>query len=437
MAVETSSLTLFSQGNVFSTLAGSGLRQSGLSAIARGLRVALDPMAPLGLLNQPVERRGFSADTPALFYHPNNLSLQNFLLLAELNTGLDGGFGDPDAAFSNAMFTLQEFASIDRLPFLLNDAERILMSAPFNTAVQITLTAEALLELQAQAEAEEAAAEAEEAANDVDPRVSDFTKRDSETAVFGSTYSSVATDASLNGQFVRSVGIRTDREILLSDLIERSTTGAATHYAVSVRSALGDSSNGSLLDNTMTEVGDTVVLTAAELSTYYYKASSEAGLDHISIIELTDPGGDGTYDGRGTYQTIAVATGEEENRQTDRGNLTGYSEEYIDLTFLAETGGAVEEVRLEFSGINSLGITDALDAINQGKIMLRVNETLPDGTVNEAVVDLYVSDTNTIVARFYGGFAEDGFESKGINVEIRQLDTSFDISTLEVTAKVS
>ena len=437
MAVETSSLTLFSQGNVFSTLAGRGIRESGLAAVARGLRVALDPLSPVGLLDQPIERKGFSADTPALFYHPNNLSLQNFLLLAELNTGFTDGFGPASADFDNAMFTIQEFASIDRLPFLLNDAERVLMSAPFDTAVKISLTAEALLELQAQAEAELVEAAADEDTAEIEPRLSDFTKRDSETAVFGSTYAAVASDASLNAQFERSVSIRTDRQILLSDLVERSTTGAATHYAVSVRSGLGDSSNGALLDNTLTEIGDSVVLTAAEFASYYYQSSSEPGLDHISVIELTDPGGDGTYDGRGSYQTIAVGTGEEENRQTDRGDLSGHSEEYIDHTFLAETGGAVEEVRLEFSGINSLGITEALDAINQDKILVRVNETLADGTVNEAVVDLYVSDTNTIVARFYGDFAEDGFESKGINVEIRQLDTTFDISTLEVTAKFS
>ena len=427
MAVETSSLTLFSQGNVFSTLAAGSFEQSGLAAKARGLRAALDPLAQVGLQNTPLPRPGFSADTPALFYHPNNLSLQNFLLLAELNTGFTDGFGEPSTDATNALFTLQEFASLDRLPFLLNDAERVLRNAPFGPAVIITLS-------------EEAEEEVEEAIPD--PRVSDFTKRPNEVAAFGSTYDAVASDASLDERYVSTVALRAGRTIQLSDLVQRSTTGAPTHYAVSILNENGGGSNGKLLDGGSAEVADSVVLTAAEFATYSYQAgesvsgATSPGTDYISIIELSDPGGDGTFDGRGAFQTVGVTTSREENRTTDRGDVvSGYSEELIDYKFFAETGRAVEEIRFEFSGINSLGITDVVDAINQSKLRIKVSETLNDGSVNEAVVDLYVSSTNTLVANFQRGAANEGFDINGIDVEVRSLDSAFDISNIEVTAK--
>lgn len=418
MAVETINPTIFSGGSIFSSLAASRYRDSGLDALSRGLRVAFDPLPQTDLLQNTIERRGFSADTPSLFYHPNQLSLSNFLLLSSKVTGPLDVLDGVDLNANSAIFQLQEFALIDRLPFLSNPAEKVLNETNFGPDVIVDVSDEAVI----------AASEATEEAS---PRLEDFTARPTEIEAFGSTYSGVASDSSLNAEFYRRVSVAAGNSISLSDLVRSSSTGSPTHYAISLQSEIGGNPIGEIQDQFGNPVADETVIDAADLANYTYVAPTRPGGDFLSFIELEDTDSDGTYEGRGDFQVVGLGIGEEEGRRVDgSGSVT---DEVIDYTFYTETGTAVKEVDLIFSGISSLGYTNAEDAINGGALRVLVSEELPDGSVNEAVVDLHVSEDNTITAKFPFQ-AEDGLAANGLTVEVRALDSGFDLSTVEVYA---
>lgn len=417
MALETVSPTIFSGGTIFSSLAAGGFRDSGLDALSRGLRVVQDPSPRTDLLQQEIPIRGYSADTPALFYHPNRLSLSNFLLLSSRNTGpLDVSGGISQAA-QNAIFLLQEFALIDRLPFLSNPAEAVLNQAPFGPAVIVEMS-------------QEAAAAIADAATPV-ARLNDFARRPTEATAFGSTYTAVASDASLNSDYYRRVSVAAGNSISLDELVRRSADGAPTHIALSLLSEGGGSPGGEIQDGLGASVADNTVIAYADLADYSYVAPLNPNGDYLSFIELSDPDSNSIYDGRGAYQVTGIGTGEAERRLVDVAGSV--SESYIDYTFYAESGTAVKEVDLLFSGIGSLGHTNAYDAIVAGDLRVLVREELPDGTINRAVTDLYVSEDNTITAKFAFA-AEDGLAANGLSVEVRALDENFDLSMVEVFA---
>jgi len=418
MALSNVEPTIFDAKTVFQALAVNGLGESGVSAISRGLRSALNPEGLSQFLADPIVRPGYSADTPALFYHPNRLSIDNVLLLSELNSGYGaGGFGAPDTGAAQVLEGLRENATIDSLPFIRNLSEATLQAAFGGLAAASILTTQAV---------EDAADEGAVV------RGSDFTFSPSETQAFGSTYSSVASDQTLNSQFHSRFGLAQGGSISLDQLIDVSATGSPTHYAVSLTRAEGDNASGSLLDISSAVASDTLVLTAAELADYSYSAPTNAAWDFLSIIELEDADTNGIYEGRGDFNSIALVTGEETQRAYF-GDTT--PEETASYTFFGEAGVVQEELTLVFSGVNSAGYSDALAAIEAGAFRLTVSETLSDGSINEAVVDTYVSSLDEIKINFARNPAEDGLQATGINVELHVFDTSFDLSTVDLYAR--
>lgn len=418
MAVETISPTIFSGGSIFTSLGAGQYRESGLDALSRSLRAVIDPLPQTDLLKNKLDRYGFSADTPSLFYHPNRLSLSNTILLSSKITGPLDVLDGVDLNANSAIFQLQEFALIDRLPFLSNPAARILNEAVFGPDVIMDVS-------------DEAASAMAAATTAPTVKLTDYTSRPSEYEAFGSTYGGVANDSSLNADFYSRVSLAAGNSVSLNDLLRAASTGSPTHYAISLQSDTGGAGIGEIQDQFGNPVADNTVIAAADLANYTYVSPTNPGGDFLSFIELSDPGGDGTYDGRGSYQVVGLGTGEAEGRRVDgSGSAT---DAVIDYTFYTESGTATKELDLVFSGVSSLGYTNALDAINGGALRVLVSEELPDGTFNKAVVDLYVSGNNTITAKFPFP-AADGLATNGLSVEIRALDSGFDLSTVEVRA---
>ena len=417
MALSNIEPTVFDTKTVFQTLAATGFNNGGVSAISRALRSALNPEGLAQLFADPVERSGFSADTPALFYHPNRLSIDNVLLLSELNSGFGaGGFGAADTSATQVLDSLRENASIDSLPFIRNLSENLLQ-----TAFGI-LSAASIVTAQTLEEAEEGAV----------IRGTDFSFAPSEIQAFDTTYSTVANDSTLNSQFYSRFGLAQGGSVSLDQLVATNATGSPTHYAISLTRGDGDSASGELLDVGGNPVSDTLVLTAAELADYSYSAPTNVAWDFLNIIELEDVEDDGIYEGRGDFNSIAIVTGEE-TQNAYFGDTT--PEQTSNYTFYSEANTVQEELTLIFSGVNSAGFTDALAAIEAGAFRLIASETLSDGTVNESVVDLHVSALNEIKINFAYSPAADGLQSSGINVNLHVLDTSFNLTGVEVYAR--
>lgn len=422
--------TILNPSSVFTVLVSAQFEET--SAIVRGLRSNLVEPAGFNNITSPedITRSGFSADTPAIVSRPFQIQLENLLQLSKSLLGFDDSLGQLDLQ-TQATINLLDSALIDSPPPIDNVAGAILQLESFLAIVEAR-NGTTDDDTEADEDSEESdVTEEDEDDTTVTSRFSDFTTAFSEQTAFGTTFSAVATDDTLNTLFDRRVALSGGATVTLSDLVERSGTGTATHYAIDLRGELGGSGAATLLDETMTAVADNIVITAAELSTFSVQAANGTGaLDYISIIELSDPGGDGTFDGRGSMHTIALTNDLEVQDQS--GNLTEGDtvEDIREFTFGTESGTAFSQVTLDISGL----ATDAVTAIQAGDLRVLVTETLPDGTTNTAVTDLHVSSTNTIIAKFAFGAAELGLQQSGITIELRALDSSFDISTALVRA---
>lgn len=416
MTLDLGVTSVFSDRTLFTTLASSSFAESGVSALSRGMRTVLNPLGIEGILGERKSVIGYSADTPSLFFRPVDIGLTNTVLLLSQSTGVgEGGFGAPSKIATDAYAFLNSNALNDSLPTIRNLSESIINSTSF----------EILLSEQAQSFVSSAISGPEA---EPDPLILDFTNRPLEATSFGDTYSSVAADSSLNAQFYRRVGLSQGSSVNLADLLLVGSSGSPTNLAVRLLSEVGEDGIGAITDNLNNPVATDVVINYADLGNYTYTAVGNKNTDYLSFIELEDVGNDGSYEGRGEIQTVSIST------STERQDAYDDNEPTIDFKFYAEGGTSTKRLTLRLSGVDALGYTDALDAINQGDLRVQASETLPDGAVNLAITDLYVSDTNDIIVQFAYQQAEDGLRINGIDVEVRGLNTSLDLTGVDVLA---
>ncbi len=416
MTLDIGVRSVFTDRTVFTTLAASSFAESGVSSLSRGLRTVLNPTGLDGILGEKKTILGYSADTPSLFYRPVDIGLSNTVLLLSQSTGVgEGGFGAPNQTTQNAYNFLEQYGFNDSLPTIRNRAEGVLNSTSF----------EILLSAQAQSYVSNALPGPEPEPN---PLIVDFTNRPIEESSFGSTYSSVTTDSSLNAQFYSRIGLSQDSSINLSDLRLSSSNGSPTHIALHFMGETGSESLGTVTDENGADVASGTVINYADIGNYTYTAVGNKNTDYISFIELEDVGNDGAYEARGEMQTTSISTSTEKQLSYDG------DEPRINFQFYAEGGTSTSRLTLRISGVDSLGYTDALDAIEQGDLRVKAWETLPDGEINLAITDLYVSETNDIVVQFAYQQAEDGLRINGIEAEIRGLETTLDLTNVDAVA---
>ncbi len=396
---------IFQPGNPFNALATA--RFESASAEAIGLSLIANPSGFSTLEGTPSTVLGASTDTPFLVFQPIQLSLANVVTLAQAQTGLDlsGFFG---AAQSNPSARALE----SRVPPLAN------LSA---IAIENTITGQtAVIEIDLQEDPGPATV--------AGPALQflDALTVVSENQAFGSSFSSVAFDSSLNTVFDSRVGIPSGGGFALSDLVLRASDGAPENFAVRLRGENGSAPAGQLTQGG-TPLGDSVVIAAADLSTVRFEAPGNGfGLDTISFIELNDSGGG--FDGRGLFQTTAVTFAGQAQARRD------LDERIVDFFFAAQPGTGQTRVVLDVSGINSQGFTDALSAINGGALRIRGFENLSDGSRNNAVTSLLESNGNSIILNFPFATTRNGVTGSNIQVELRSLDLNFDISAATVRA---
>ncbi len=387
------------------------------SALPRGLQSAA--VAPVGFADPfnpkaaPTQLLGFTADNPTLFTRPIALSMDNVLLLASFN--LSGPIQETDTSTLNRNVTEALFEALQRggkfVPDFRNTAAGTLETVA--TGLQATVLT---------LETEETVIEATATLSAAFP---DFNQRPTETEAFGATYAAVPAGTDLTTQVSQRVGLEGGDTVSLADLLIDTPAGAITDVAVRLQGqGLGDP-GGVLKDGGGTTVGNDIVIAYADLADYTYTAASGKALDYLSMIGLSDPGGDSTYDERGSFQTVALtANGEAVDR------IEGTTERIQDYTFQTEDGVSFQQVTLTFDNINSLGYTNAKDAIEAGKLRVKINGLVgADEAENAAVVDLYASSGDTIVGRFVSPGA-----SNGISVEVRSLDAAFDIQSVTTRA---
>lgn len=416
MTLDLGVTSVFSDRTLFTTLASSSFAESGVSALSRGMRTVLNPLGIEGILGEKKSVIGYSADTPSLFFRPVDIGLTNTVLLLSQSTGVgEGGFGAPSKIATDAYAFLNSNALNDSLPTIRNLSESIINSTSF----------EILLSEQAQSFVSSAISGPEA---EPDPLILDFTNRPLEATSFGDTYSSVAADSSLNAQFYRRVGLSQGSSVNLADLLLVGSSGSPTNLAVRLLSEVGEDGIGAITDASNDPVATDIVINYADLGNYTYTAVGNKNTDYLSFIELEDVGNDGSYEGRGEIQTVSIST------STERQDAYDDNEPTVDFKFYAEGGTSTKRLTLRLSGVDALGYTDALDAINQGDLRVQASETLPDGAVNLAITDLYVSDTNDIIVQFAYQQAEDGLRINGIDVEVRGLNTSLDLTGVDVLA---
>jgi len=388
------------------------------SALPRGLQSAA--VAPAGFADAfnpkaaPTQLLGFTADTPSLFTRPIALSMDNVLILASFN--LSGPIQETNTSTLNRSVTESLFEALQKqtgtfVPDFRNTAATTLETVA--TGLQATVLT---------LETEETAVTATATLSAAFP---DFDQRPTETQAFGSTYAAVPTGADLTTQVSQRVGLESGDSISLADLLTDTPAGAITDVAVRLQGQGLGSPGGVLKDGGGTTVGNDIVIAYADLANYTYTAASGKSLDYLSLIGLSDPGGDSTYDERGGFQTVSLTSNGDAVER-----IEGTTERIQDYTFQTEDGVSFQQVTLTFDNINSLGYTNAKDAIDAGKLRVKINGLVADGEAeNAAVVDLYASSGDTIVGRFVSPGA-----TNGISVEVRSLDSAFDISTVTTRA---
>lgn len=416
---KTVAVTVFDPGNVFVTLSTVPFERTG--PLARGLQSAAVEPQGFNVINQvqDLTLTGFSADVPGIQSRPVSLAVDNLLLLASLTANFETRLRETRDEFLQLRETL-DGAIRNENPNLRNPADSILESS---------------LLAQVMAAAEQAGLlETAEPDAIVIPRFLDFTTRPTESAVFGGTYSAIARDGSLSSAVNSRVALAAGDEIALSDLLLGSQSAQATDYVLSIRSEIGTAAEAEILDGLGNPVANGTVIAAADLSSYSLRAASGGigALDYLSIVELRDDDSDGTFEGRGAYQTVAVTSNA---AAEDRSEGANGEEAIRDFRFFTESGTAFTQIRLQIDGLNSLGYTDALSAIEDGLLRVKVGETLLDGSVNRGQIDRLNSSGNTLVVVFPFQAAEEGLAQNGLDVEIRSLNTSFDIRTVGVRAE--
>lgn len=400
-----SDINVFSQSSVFTALSTLFQREA---AQARGLQQVVDPIEFNGLLGQQISVIGASADFAGSIFQPIQLSIGNIVLLAEAAFGIDTG------NFFENRFNRLSSALNDPTPLLQNSVESVLQNAAFPEAVSTIVLVQA-----------------QETASVTGPTLtfSDFTQRPSENAAFGTTFSSITDDGSLNTQFAQRIGIPSNSSVALTDLIQFDATSSATDIAISLTGENGAGALGEIQDGTGTSIGANATIDISQLADLTFVApTSGIGLDNISFIELNDPGDDGTFDSRGDFQTTTVSfAGAAQSRQD-------LDEEITDFFFGAESGTSQVFLALDFSGVNSNGFTDAQSAIEGGDLRVRIFENRSDGTRNEAVTDLFQSNGDRIIGVFPFSPTRNGIFGSNIQVEVRSLNSNFDISTIDLRA---
>ncbi len=400
-----SDISIFSQSSVFSALAVQFQREA---VQARGLQQVVDPAEFNGLFGQQISIVGQSADFSGSIFQPIQLSISNIVLLAEAAFGIDAG------DFFQRRFSRLDAALNDPAPPLQNAVESAFRNAAFPEAVSTIVL------VQAQEDTQVAGPTL---------KFSDFRQRPSETKAFGTTFSGVANDGSLNTQFAQRIGIPSNSSVALTDLIQFDATSSATDIAISLTGENGGGALGEIRDGTGTSIGTSAVVDISELADLTFVApTSGVGLDNISFIELSDPGDDGTFDSRGSFQTAVVSfAGAAQSRQD-------LDEDITDFFFGAESGTSQVFLALDFSGVNSNGFSDALSAIQGGDLRVRIFENRSDGTRNEAVTDLFQSSGDRIIGVFPFAPTRNGVSGSNIQVEVRSLNSNFDISSIDLRA---
>lgn len=400
-----SDISIFSQSSVFTALAVQFQREA---VQARGLQQVVDPTEFNGLFGQQVSIIGQSADFAGAIFQPIQLSLGNIVLLAEAAFGIDTG------DFFQNRFSRLDPALNDPEPPLQNLVESAFRNAAFPEAVSTIVLVQA---------------QEETPVTGPTLAFSDFTQRPSENRAFGVTFSGVSNDGSLNTQFARRVGIPSNSSVALSDLIQFDATSSATDIAISLTGENGGGPLGEIQDGTGTSIGTSATIDISQLSDLTFVApTSGIGLDNISFIELSDPGDDGTFDARGDFQTTVVSFAGAARSRQDLG------EDVTDFFFGAESGTSQVFLALDFSGVNSNGFTNAFSAIEGGDLRVRIFENRSDGTRNEAVTDLFQSSGDRIIGVFPFSPTRNGVSGSNIQVEVRSLDSTFDISSIDLRA---
>ena len=396
---------IFQPGNPFNALATAQFATAPAEAI--GLSLISNPAGFSTFEGPQATVLGASTDTPFVVFQPIQLSLANVVTLAQAQTGLD-----LSSFFGAAQANPSASALASRLPPLAN------LSA---IAIQNNITGEtAVIEI-----------DLDDGSDLVTIDGPAFQFLDaltivSENQAFGSTFSSIAFDSSLNTVFDSRVGVSSGGSFALSDLVFRASDGTPENFAVRLRGENGSGPAGQLTQGG-TPLGDDIVISAADLSSVFFEAPSNGfGLDTISFIELNDSGGG--FDGRGQFQTTTVTfIGQAEARRD-------LDERIVDFFFAAQPGTGQTRVVLDVSGINSQGFTDALSAINGGALRIQGFENLSDGSRNNAVTSLLESNGNSIILNFPFATTRNGVTGSNIQVELRSLDLNFDISTATVRA---
>ena len=393
---------IFQPGSPFASLAASQFESAVPEAL--GLSLISDPAGFGSLQGQPNSVLGVSADSSSVVFQPIQLSLSNVILLAQAQTGLDlsGFFG---ALGQNPSST----AVLNRQPPLANPAARAIENS-FPTAETVEVQI----------------AGPQQLAQIAGPAFQflDILQSVSENQAFGTTFSGIASDATLNTVFDTRVGVASGDGFALSDIVLRASDGAPTNFAVRLRGEDGGAPAGQLTQGGST-LGENIVISAADLANVRFESPGNGfGLDTISIIELSDSGGG--FDRRGIFQTTTVTfAGQAQSRRDG-------DERIVDFFFAAQPGTAQTRLLLDVSGLNSGGFTDALSAVNAGVLRIQGFENLADGSRNSAVTSLLESNGNLIVLNFPFSATRNGRTGSNLQVEFRSLDLNFDISTISV-----
>lgn len=416
----TVEVSVFQPSNVFVTLSTIPFQET--APLARALQSVILEPSGFNVLNSNDDLTfpGFTADVPGIQSRPLQLALDNFLILSSLTAQFESRLQETRQNLLDVQETLQSGIRNSN-PAIRNRAESILESS---LLAQLIATAQqaGLLE------------QTPEPSPVAQPKFVDYTFRPTETAVFGSTYSGVTRESGLGSAFVSGTSLAASDQVFLSDLLIGSQSATATHYAVSIRSEIGGTAAAEILDAGNNAVANGTVITAAELSTFSIRAASGGlgSLDFFSIVELRDPEGDAIIEGRGAFQTVSINSGA---ILEDRSEGSSGEEKIRDYTFFTESGKAFTRMRLQISGVNSLGFTDALAAIEAGALRVKIGETLLDGSVNRGQIDRANSSGDTLVVVFPFQAAEDGIAQNGLDVELRAVDSGFDLSTVTARAE--
>ncbi len=448
--------TVLNPSSVFNTLIAARFEETG--AIVRGLRSAVVETAAFDSISQgpsTVRLAGFTADTPAIVAKPLQIGIENFLQLSGAIAGFDDTFGEVGLA-TQALSNQLQGGLIDSPPSINNGAGALLQLNSFLSALE-SLNSSLTNAVDDFIEAQEAAAAEEDDEPDETERFLDFTQRPTEGAIFGSTFTGLATDDNLDTLFASRVAAAAGEQVNLASLIQRSApdnTGVTDRrFIIDLRSApdadgtIGSGTSLSFFESGVELAGTQIERTLAELSNITVQAAGggsnsdgfeTVSLDYINIIEYDDVSGDdalGAGDERGSFQTIAFTSNLARQEQSGNEFSGDTVEDVREFVLGTEAGTAFSQLTVNISDLLSGGVgTDALSAIQNGELRVLVTETLLDGTVNTAVTDLFVSSSNQIVAKFAFGAAELGLQAQGISVELRALNSNLDISGATVFA---